>query len=89
MLITPLARTTPEGYQIVLFKFLIADPSRFFLEHCFKTLDMAAILNLHQNGTTPGHIILIDMKGFTLGHLTKLNPTYIMKFFFYLQVIHL
>lgn len=88
LLVTTLPRTTPEGYQVILIKLINLDWHRFIMQNCFKSLDMEAMLNLHRNGTSPGHIILMDLQGISFSHLPMLNPTYIMKFFFYLQVIY-
>ncbi|GJQ85280.1 hypothetical protein Trydic_g23179 [Trypoxylus dichotomus] len=84
-LLTPLKLRTPAGYQIIFIKFLNLDPSKFIVADFVKSFDMAAMLMLHQEGTAAGHIILADLKGLTFGHVTRLTPTYLMKFFFYLQ----
>lgn len=40
---------------------------------------------LHSEGTTKGHVILADMSGLSLGHVTRLNPLTSKKFMVYLQ----
>ncbi|KRT83097.1 CRAL-TRIO domain containing protein, partial [Oryctes borbonicus] len=85
ILVTPLEIPTHAGYQILLVKFINLDPNKFIINDIIKSVDMAATLMLHQKGTAPGHLILADLEGVTFGHLAKLWPTSLMKFFFYLQ----
>ena len=40
---------------------------------------------LRTDGTTSGHIILVDMQGVSLGHVGRLSPMTTKKFLYYLQ----
>lgn len=62
------------------------DADKYIMSQQIKTFDMSAMLMLHQYGCAPGHVLLIDMKGITFTHVTKINPLQLKKFFVYLQV---
>jgi hypothetical protein len=47
---------------------------------------MVYILNLHQIIMASGVILVYDLKGFSLGHLTKLNLTAMRQVLFHIQV---
>ncbi|KRT85141.1 CRAL-TRIO domain containing protein, partial [Oryctes borbonicus] len=85
LLYTPLPKPTRSGYQILYGKFLDCDPDKYVLSQQIKTFDMSAILMIHQYGCALGHVFLIDMKGITFTHFTKINPLQLKKFFVYLQ----
>ncbi|KAI4454616.1 alpha-tocopherol transfer protein-related [Holotrichia oblita] len=84
-LIAPLQKKTRAGYQIIFCKFINTDVNKFVFSNAIKTLDMVTVLMLHQLGTAPGYVILGDLSGISFGHITKLTPTQLSKFFFYLQ----
>jgi hypothetical protein len=46
---------------------------------------MICLLHLHQEGTSPGHVIIYDMTGAIFSHLARLGPLTIKKFLYYLQ----
>ncbi|KAK9754144.1 CRAL/TRIO domain [Popillia japonica] len=85
LLYTPLPKPTKSGYQIMLGKLIDTNPDKYVLAQQIKTFDMSAMLMLHQFGCAPGHVLLIDMKGVTFTHMTKINPMQLKKFFVYLQ----
>ena len=58
-----------------------------FIEH-IKYLDMACMLQLYQEGTSTGHVIVADLKGVVFTHLTKVilaGPIVLKNFLQYLQ----
>ncbi|GJQ85278.1 hypothetical protein Trydic_g23177 [Trypoxylus dichotomus] len=85
LLYTPLPKPTKLGYQIIYGRLLDCDPDKYVLSQQIKTFDMTAMLMLHQYGCALGHVFLIDMKGITFTHFTKINPLQLKKFFVYLQ----
>ncbi|KAG5336585.1 TTPAL protein, partial [Acromyrmex charruanus] len=40
---------------------------------------------LYTEGTCNGHILILDMKNMSLGHVARINPMTLKKFFYYLQ----
>ncbi|KAL0129299.1 hypothetical protein PUN28_004181 [Cardiocondyla obscurior] len=50
-----------------------------------KLLNMVIDHWLYTEGTSVGHIILIDMKSVTFGHVGRLSPMGLKKFLYYLQ----
>ncbi|KAJ3618118.1 hypothetical protein MTP99_006148 [Tenebrio molitor] len=80
-----LPKKTPEGYTIFFVKLVDTNPNKFFLADALKCLDMICLLHLHQEGTSPGHVIIYDMTGAIFSHLARLGPLTIKKFLYYLQ----
>ncbi|KAJ3618117.1 hypothetical protein MTP99_006148 [Tenebrio molitor] len=80
-----LPKKTPEGYTIFFMKLVDTSPNKFIFADVLKCLDMTCLLHLHQQGTSSGHVIVIDMAGVVLGHMARLGPLTIKKFLYYLQ----
>lgn len=78
-------KLTPEGYAVIFFKFLDANPNKFVLTQQMRLFDMAMSLNLSQNGIYEGVVIVVDMEGMVFGHLARLSVGSIKKFLYYLQ----
>ncbi|XP_063929669.1 retinaldehyde-binding protein 1-like isoform X2 [Zophobas morio] len=83
-----LPKKTPKGHTIVFLKLMETSTEKFhFVEH-IKIFDMVCMLQLHQEGTSEGYIIVADLKGAVFGHLTRValaGPGVIKKFLLYLQ----
>lgn len=41
---------------------------------------------MYEDGIQPGHVIVIDLKGCSLGHVARIGLLQMKKFLFYLQV---
>ncbi|XP_044261175.1 alpha-tocopherol transfer protein-like [Tribolium madens] len=80
-----LPKKTPEGNTIIFMKLMDLNPENYNFSVQVKYFDMVCMLSLHQEGTSNGHIIVIDMKELVFGHITKLGPLEIKKFLYYLQ----
>lgn len=81
----PLKMATKEGYKIVFAKLLDTNPSHYVYNETMKYFGMVVDYWLYTEGTSVGHIILVDMQGVTLGHAGRLTPMGIKKFLYYLQ----
>lgn len=79
--------TTPEGYEVFLSKLIRTEPEHYVLADLIKTYNMHADIWYKQNGTSPGIVYFIDMNGFSLGHVCKLNLNIVKHHLSYLQVI--
>lgn len=77
--------TTKEGYKVIYGRLLDADPSHFVFNDCMKVLSMVIDLWLYTEGTCLGHIILVDMKNVSFGHVARLSPMSMKKWLYYLQ----
>ncbi|XP_018395804.1 PREDICTED: alpha-tocopherol transfer protein-like [Cyphomyrmex costatus] len=77
--------TTREGYKIIYGTLLDDEPSHFVYNDTIKFLNMVIDLWLCTEGTCDGHILLVDMKPVSLGHVGRLSPMAMKKFLYYLQ----
>ncbi|XP_071570121.1 alpha-tocopherol transfer protein-like [Temnothorax nylanderi] len=77
--------TTKEGYKIIYGRLLDSDPSHFVYNDVMKLQNMVIDLWLYTEGTCEGHIILIDMKNVSFGHVGRLSPMGLKKWLYYLQ----
>ncbi|XP_012250875.1 alpha-tocopherol transfer protein-like [Athalia rosae] len=81
----PLPGKTPEGYTVIYAKVTDSEPSHYVFSEAVKLLGMITELLLWSEGTCPGQIILVDMDGVVFGHMARLSPMTIKKYFYYLQ----
>ncbi|KAH0814822.1 alpha-tocopherol transfer protein-like isoform X1 [Tenebrio molitor] len=80
-----LPKRTPEDYSIFLVKLIDFKTENFNTVHFINIVDMVYILNLHQTIMASGVILVYDLRGFSLGHLTKLNLTAMRQVLFHIQ----
>ncbi|KAG5312590.1 TTPAL protein, partial [Acromyrmex insinuator] len=76
---------TSEGYKILYGRLLDIEPSHFVYNDVLKLFNMVLDLWLYTEGTCNGHILLIDMKNISFGHVGRLSPMGLKKFLYYLQ----
>ncbi|GLG95800.1 Uncharacterized protein GBIM_02694 [Gryllus bimaculatus] len=80
-----LPKKTPEGYTVIFCRMVDQDPSHFVHHDVVKVFFMLMDLLLLEEGTAPGHIIIMDMDGINLGHVARLSIITYKKFFYFLQ----
>ncbi|XP_050075280.1 alpha-tocopherol transfer protein-like [Anopheles maculipalpis] len=85
MMFTTLPGETKEGYKMVYTRLLITDASEFNHPQILKLMTMCLDLWVKLEGNANGHIMLTDMQGMHLGHMTKLNMGASKKHMFYVQ----
>ncbi|XP_067615419.1 alpha-tocopherol transfer protein-like [Eurosta solidaginis] len=83
--ICPLPQTTPEGYRVIVGKLTDTNASHFNFADCMKLYCMIFDHWMYEDGIRPGHIIIMDLKGVTLGHVARIGLFQVKKFLFYLQ----
>lgn len=83
--IFPLNNKTPEGYRIIWGKLCDFEVTNYNFSHALKLFCMIFQMWLLGIGAAPGHIIVLDLNGVTLGHITRLGPLIMKKFLYYLQ----
>lgn len=83
--IIPLPRATPEGYRVIIGRLTDTDTSKFNFADIMKFYCMVFDLWMAEGGIEQGHIIVMDLKGVTLGHVARLGLLTMKKFLFYLQ----
>ncbi|XP_046417876.1 alpha-tocopherol transfer protein-like [Neodiprion fabricii] len=81
----PLRGTTPDGYKVILAKIHDCEPSHYVLVDAVKLFCMIMELWIYTSGVSSGHIIVIDMEGAVFGHVARLSPMTMKKYFYYLQ----
>ncbi|XP_036233872.2 alpha-tocopherol transfer protein-like [Bactrocera oleae] len=83
--ICPLPQTTPEGYRVIIGKLADTNASNFNFVDCMKLYCMIFDMWMSEDGIRPGHIMVMDLKGVTLGHVARIGIFQMKKFLFYLQ----
>ncbi|KAK9500991.1 hypothetical protein O3M35_002133 [Rhynocoris fuscipes] len=76
---------TPDGYQIIHHGLQDYESSKYKLQDVGKLIVMAMDACLYCEGTVPGYIIIIDLKGLGIGHLSKIRPKIVAKILEYIQ----
>ncbi|XP_058124212.1 alpha-tocopherol transfer protein-like [Anopheles ziemanni] len=85
MMITMLPGETKEGYKMIYTRLLTSDTTHFNHPQILKLITMCLDLWVRLEGNANGHIMLMDMQGMHLSHMTKLNMGAAKKHMFYVQ----
>ncbi|XP_053674001.1 alpha-tocopherol transfer protein-like [Anopheles nili] len=85
MMFTTLPGETKEGYKMVYTRLLTSDASEFNHPQILKLITMCLDLWVKMEGNANGHIMLTDMQGMHMGHMTKMNMAAVKKHMFYVQ----
>lgn len=83
--IIPLEKATPEGNRVIFGRLADTDTSKFNFSDILKLYCMVFDSWMAEEGIEKGHIIVMDLKGVTLGHVARLGLVAMKKFLFYLQ----
>lgn len=78
--------TTPEGYNVLMYRLTDYDASKLTFNEAMKSFFLFNDIRLSEDGLSPGYIVIFDMKGINLGHLARINLSSIRKFMNYIQV---
>lgn len=81
-------KTTPEGYHVLLYRLIDNDPSKVIFGDCLKAFCMFNDICLSENYLAEGYIVVFDMKGVRLGHLTRIQLSPLRSFMAYIQEAH-
>ncbi|GBP86315.1 Alpha-tocopherol transfer protein-like [Eumeta japonica] len=85
MLLSILPTRTPEGYAVFYQCLVDCDPKNFVFPDVMKAVMMTLDLYQVEQGTWPGLVIVLDMKGVQLAHLSRLEIQTLQHFMYYLQ----
>ncbi|KAB0791327.1 hypothetical protein PPYR_03127 [Photinus pyralis] len=83
--VLPLPKLTPEGYQIFYCKINNPDPSKYVFTDAIKYLETIFKLTILQKGTLDGMIGVVDMEGYSLAHLAKVNLMVLKRLIVFVQ----
>ena len=75
-----------HGNIVIVGRLVDDDPSKFTYEDCLAAWFMLQDITLRENGAVPGFVFVIDMKGASLGHITKISLASLKKYYMYIQV---
>ncbi|EFA05400.2 hypothetical protein TcasGA2_TC015572 [Tribolium castaneum] len=84
-LITFLSEKTPTGEGIILVKLLDPNLDNFNFAAMVKYFDMVCTLHLNQAQVSGEYLMILDLEGLTVNHLSKLVETSLKKFLWYVQ----
>ncbi|XP_037027443.1 alpha-tocopherol transfer protein-like [Bradysia coprophila] len=82
---TLLPELTAEGYGVILCRLIDSEVLKFNFWNSVKLFGMVTDVWFAQNDLRQGYVCVIDMKGCTLMHLTRVNVIALKKFMFYIQ----
>lgn len=81
-------KPTPEGYKLLIYRLVDNDPSKVMFGDCIKTFCMFNDVCLSEDILAEGYIVVFDMKGVRLGHLTRIQLGPLRAFMNYIQEAH-
>ncbi|EZA49211.1 Alpha-tocopherol transfer protein-like protein [Ooceraea biroi] len=81
-----LKEMTKEGYNIQFGRFIDLDPSHYDFNSAGNIGFMINEEFLWNHSLTPGYIYVADATGLSFGHVGRLNPMQLKKFFSYVQL---
>lgn len=84
---TAMPNKTPEGYHILVYRLVDTDPSKLQFSEAVKAFCMFNDYRISEDGLTEGYVVIFDMKGVKLGHLTRVQLGPLRTFMTYIQVI--
>ncbi|BES98362.1 CRAL/TRIO domain [Nesidiocoris tenuis] len=83
-------KKTQAGYKVLVYRLVETDPSKFNLQDGLKAFFAFNDATLSEDGLCPGYIVILDMKGCSLGHLARVSTQmqHIRTFMIYIQECH-
>jgi len=81
-------KTTPEGYKLLIYRLVDPDPSKVIFSDCMKAFCMFNDVCLSNDILANGYVVVFDMKGVRLGHLTRIQLGPLRAFMSYIQEAH-
>ncbi|KAF6207948.1 hypothetical protein GE061_016397 [Apolygus lucorum] len=85
----PLPQMTPEGYKVLMYRLADSDPDKFHFNDYIKCFFLVGDTRVKTEQTIPkGDVVIFDMKGYQLKHLTRVNLLSLRKYMQYTQEAH-
>lgn len=77
---------TTEGYHVLLYRLSEFDYSKLNFADAVRMFCMFNDVKLSEDRLSEGYIVIFDMKGCSLGHLTRVTLPALRAFMHYIQV---
>lgn len=81
-------KTTKEGYQILIYRLIDTDPSKILFADAIKGFCMFNDIRLSEDLLAEGYIVIFDMKGVKLAHVSRVQLSPLRSFMSYIQEAH-
>lgn len=81
-------KQTEEGYEILIYRLTDTDPSKIHFAEAIKAFCMFNDIRLSEDLLANGYIVVFDMKGVKLGHVTRVQLGPLRSFMAYIQEAH-
>lgn len=81
-------KKTPEGYEMLMYRLTDTDPSKIMFADCIKGFCMFNDLRLSEDLLAEGYVVVFDMKGVRLSHITRVQLGPLRSFMAYIQEAH-
>ncbi|XP_059619777.1 uncharacterized protein LOC132263807 [Phlebotomus argentipes] len=79
---------TREGYKVIYYRLADTDPAKVHFGNAVKAFCMFNDVQISEDGIVEGYMVVFDMKGLRLGHLTKIQLGPLRTFMQYIQEAH-
>ncbi|XP_041971963.1 alpha-tocopherol transfer protein-like [Aricia agestis] len=83
-----LPKPTAENYNLLLYRLADTDYSKLNFADAVRVFCMFNDVKLSEDGLSDGYVVIFDMKGCSLGHLTRLTLPALRAFMHYIQNAH-
>ncbi|XP_063628815.1 clavesin-1-like [Cydia splendana] len=83
-----LPNKTSEGYHVLLYRLSDFDYSKLNFADAVRVFCMFNDVKLSEDRLSDGYIVIFDMKGCSLGHLTRVTLPALRAFMVYIQTAH-
>lgn len=81
-------KRTPEGYHILIYRLVDTDPAKLNFADAVKGFCMFNDYRISCDGLAAGYVVVFDMKGIRLGHLSRVQIGAMRTFMAYIQEAH-
>ncbi|XP_055698491.1 alpha-tocopherol transfer protein-like [Phlebotomus papatasi] len=81
----PFSQSTSDGFKVLLIKLVDLDAKKFNFVESLRTCSMMIDLCIMTEGISNGHVIIVDMLGFSFGHIIRINIFVMRSFVIFAQ----
>lgn len=81
-------KKTVEGYEILLYRLIDTDPSKIIFSDALKGFCMFNDIRISEDLLAEGYVVIFDMKGVRLSHISRVQLGPLKSFMTYIQEAH-